>query len=232
MTPEETKWRASVYAPEKLRRKLKLQYWLLGAWSLLAGAWVVLLCTGTDTFGWTTAVALLAGYANILLGIVNLRRLLAGKSCFSMKEPPQKRQKERKNGNLKNEVMSSIFTRIIAGEIPSYKVAEDENYYAFLDINPLTKGHTLVVPKMEVDYIFDLDDKTLAGMMLFAKRVAAKIRQEIACKRVAVVVLGLEVPHAHIHLIPIQSENDVDFHREKLKLTPEEFREIAAKLFG
>ena len=101
--------------------------------------------------------------------------------------------------------MSSIFTRIIAGEIPSYKVAEDENY---------------------------LDDKTLAGMMLFAKRVAAKIRQEIACKRVAVVVLGLEVPHAHIHLIPIQSENDVDFHREKLKLTPEEFREIAAKLFG
>ena len=128
--------------------------------------------------------------------------------------------------------MSSIFTRIIAGEIPSYKVAEDENYYAFLDINPLTKGHTLVVPKMEVDYIFDLDDKTLAGMMLFATRVAAKIRQEIACKRVAVVVLGLEVPHAHIHLIPIQSENDVDFHREKLKLTPEEFREIAAKLFG
>lgn len=128
--------------------------------------------------------------------------------------------------------MSSIFTRIIAGEIPSYKVAEDENYYAFLDINPLTKGHTLVVPKMEVDYIFDLDDKTLAGMMLFAKKVAAKIEQEIACKRVAVVALGLEVPHAHIHLIPIQSENDVDFHREKLKLTPEEFREIAAKLFG
>lgn len=128
--------------------------------------------------------------------------------------------------------MSSIFTRIIAGEIPSYKVAEDENYYAFLDINPLTKGHTLVVPKMEVDYIFDLDDKTLAGMMLFAKKVAAKIKQEIACKRAAVVALGLEVPHAHIHLIPIQSENDVDFHREKLKLTPEEFREIAAKLFG
>lgn len=133
---------------------------------------------------------------------------------------------------LNNEDMASIFSRIIAGEIPSYKVAEDENYYAFLDINPLTKGHTLVVPKMEVDYIFDLDDKTLAGMMLFAKRVAAKIKQEIACKRVAVVVLGLEVPHAHIHLIPIQSENDVDFHREKLKLTPEEFREIAAKLFG
>ena len=122
--------------------------------------------------------------------------------------------------------MASIFSRIIAGEIPSYKVAEDENYYAFLDINP----HTLVVPKMEVDYIFDLDDQTLAGMMLFAKKVAGKIKQEIACSRVAVVVLGLEVPHAHIHLIPIKSENDVDFHREKLKLTPEEFEEIATKL--
>lgn len=111
--------------------------------------------------------------------------------------------------------MATIFSRIIAGEIPSYKVAENEDYYAFLDINPLTKGHTLVVPKKEVDYIFDLDDRTLAGMMLFAKEVAAKIKREIACARVAVVVLGLEVPHAHIHLIPIQSENDVDFHREK-----------------
>lgn len=126
--------------------------------------------------------------------------------------------------------MASIFSRIIAGEIPSYKVAEDENYYAFLDINPLTKGHTLVVPKKEIDYIFDLDDQTLADMMLFAKKVAGKIKQEIACSRVAVVVLGLEVPHAHIHLIPIKSENDVDFHREKLKLTPEEFEEIATKL--
>lgn len=126
--------------------------------------------------------------------------------------------------------MASIFSRIIAGEIPSYKVAEDENYYAFLDINPLTKGHTLVVPKREVDYLFDLDDPTLAGMMLFAKRVARKIEREIACNRVAVVVLGLEVPHAHIHLIPIKSENDVDFHRKKLELTPDEFREIAERL--
>ena len=126
--------------------------------------------------------------------------------------------------------MASIFSRIIAGEIPSYKVAEDDNYYAFLDINPLTKGHTLVVPKKEVDYIFDLDDETLAGMILFTKKVATKIKREIACARVAVVVLGMEVPHAHIHLIPIQSENDVDFHREKLHLTPEEFREIADKL--
>lgn len=126
--------------------------------------------------------------------------------------------------------MATIFSRIITGEIPSYRVAEDENYYAFLDINPLTEGHTLVVPKKEVDYIFDLDDQTLAGMMVFAKKVAAKIKREIDCARVAVVVLGLEIPHAHIHLIPIRSENDVDFHREKLKLTPEEFEKIAAKL--
>ena len=126
--------------------------------------------------------------------------------------------------------MASIFSRIIAGEIPSYKVAEDDNYYAFLDINPLTEGHTLVVPKQEIDYIFDLDDRTLAGMMLFAKKVAARIQREIACKRVALVVLGLEIPHAHIHLIPIQDENDVDFHKKKLDLTPEEFRKIAAKL--
>lgn len=132
--------------------------------------------------------------------------------------------------NSKNSIMASIFSRIIAGEIPSYKIAEDENYFAFLDINPLTEGHTLIVPKKEVDYIFDLDDTTLAGMVLFAKKVAAKIKQKIACKRVAVVVLGLEVPHAHIHLIPIQSENDVDFHREKLKLTPEEFKKIANTL--
>ena len=126
--------------------------------------------------------------------------------------------------------MASIFTRIINGEIPCYKVAEDENYFAFLDINPLTKGHTLVVPKQEVDYIFDLDDQTLAGMMVFAKQVAKKIGAKIECKRVAVVVLGLEVPHAHIHLVPINSENDVDFHREKLKLTPEEFENIASDL--
>ena len=103
--------------------------------------------------------------------------------------------------------MASIFSRIIAGEIPSYKVAEDANYYAFLDINPLTEGHTLVVPKKEVDYIFDLDDQTLAGMMLFAKKIARRIERQIDCKRVAVVVLGLEVPHAHIHLIPIKSES-------------------------
>ena len=128
--------------------------------------------------------------------------------------------------------MASIFSRIIAGEIPSYKIAEDDNYYAFLDINPLTKGHTLGGPKQEIDYIFDLDDATLAGMMIFAKQVAEQIRHKIACKRVAVVVLGLEIPHAHIHLIPMNSESDVDFHREKLHLTPEAFEKIAAQIAG
>ena len=123
--------------------------------------------------------------------------------------------------------MASIFTRIINGEIPCYKVAEDDRYFAFLDINPLTKGHTLVVPKQETDYIFDLDDKMLGDMMIFAKKIARKIKEKIACKRVAVVVLGMEVPHAHNHLIPINSEQEVDFHREKLKLTPEEFQKVA-----
>ena len=126
--------------------------------------------------------------------------------------------------------MASIFTRIIQGEIPCYKVAEDDRYFAFLDINPLTEGHTLVVPKKETDYLFDLDDDTLAGMVLFAKRIAKRIGEKIACKRVAVVVLGLEVPHAHIHLIPINNEQDVDFHREKLKLSPEEFKRISTMI--
>ena len=126
--------------------------------------------------------------------------------------------------------MASIFTRIIQGAIPCYKVAEDDRYFAFLDINPLTEGHTLVVPKKETDYLFDLDDDTLAGMVLFAKRIAKRIWEKIACKRVAVVVLGLEVPHAHIHLIPINNEKDVDFHREKLKLSPEEFQRISTMI--
>lgn len=126
--------------------------------------------------------------------------------------------------------MASIFSRIIAGEIPCYKVAEDDNNFAFLDINPLTKGHTLVVPKHEVDYIFDMDDEGLQNMVVFAKRVATKIKAATGCKKVAMVVLGLEVPHAHIHLIPMNSEKDVDFRKEKLKLTPEEFTEIAKSL--
>lgn len=126
--------------------------------------------------------------------------------------------------------MATIFSKIVAGEIPSYKVAEDEKYYAFLDINPLAKGHTLVIPKVEVDYIFDLDDETLAGLTKFAKKIAHKIKEQIGCKKVAMVVLGLEVAHAHIHLIPMNSEKDVDFGAEKLKLTPDEFKEIASKL--
>ena len=126
--------------------------------------------------------------------------------------------------------MATIFSRIIAGEIPSYKVAENDHYYAFLDINPLAKGHTLVVPKKEVDYLYDLDDETLQGMIIFAKQVAQKIKAVSGCNKVATVVLGLEVPHAHIHLIPMNSEKDVDFSREKLVLTPEEFSEIASAL--
>ena len=126
--------------------------------------------------------------------------------------------------------MATIFSRIIAGEIPCYKVAENERYFAFLDISPLAKGHTLVVPKQEVDYLYDLDDETLQGMILFAKQIAKKIKAYSGCNRVATVVLGLEVPHAHIHLIPMNSEKDVDFKREKLVLTPEEFTEIATEL--
>ena len=126
--------------------------------------------------------------------------------------------------------MATIFSKIVAGEIPRYKVAEDEKYYAFLDINPLAKGHTLVIPKVEVDYIFDLDDETLAGLTKFAKKIAHKIKEQTGCKKVAMVVLGLEVPHAHIHLIPMNSEKDVDFGAEKLKLTPGEFKEIANML--
>jgi histidine triad (HIT) family protein len=126
--------------------------------------------------------------------------------------------------------MATIFTRIIEGEIPAYKVAEDENYIAFLDVNPLVKGHTLIVPKKEVDYIFDLDDPTLAGMMIFAKRVAVKIQRAVECKKVGVAVIGLEVPHAHIHLIPINVENDMNFRNPRLKLSPEEFASLTAKI--
>ena len=126
--------------------------------------------------------------------------------------------------------MASIFTRIINGEIPCYKVAEDENYFAFLDINPLSEGHTLVVPKREEDYIFDLQDDELAGMILFAKKVAASQKANLNCRRVAVVVLGMEVPHAHIHLIPMNSEADVDFRKPKLQLSPERFVQIAEKI--
>ena len=126
--------------------------------------------------------------------------------------------------------MATIFSRIVCGEIPSYKIAEDERYYAFLDINPLVKGHTLVIPKEETDYLFDLDDELLSGMMVFSKKIAKAISAAIPCKRVGVAVLGLEVPHAHIHLVPMQSETDLDFRKKKLKLTPEEFEKIAADI--
>ena len=125
-----------------------------------------------------------------------------------------------------------IFSKIAAGEIPSYKCAEDEEFYAFLDINPLVKGHTLVIPRREVDYFFDMDDDELARYQAFAKRVAKAIKTAFPCKKVAQIVLGLEVPHAHLHLIPMQSEQDADFRREKLKLSEEEFKDIASKIFA
>ncbi len=125
----------------------------------------------------------------------------------------------------------TIFSKIVAGEIPSYKVAEDENFYAFLDINPMAKGHTLVVPKKtEEDYIFRLDDNTFAGLMQFSKRVAAAIEKSVPCKRIGIAVIGLEVPHTHIHLIPINKESDMNIGNPKLKLTSDEMEEIAAKI--
>jgi len=126
--------------------------------------------------------------------------------------------------------MPSIFSRIVKGEIPCWKIAEDKHYLAFLDINPLTIGHTLVIPKQETDYIFDLDDKLLSGMMVFAKKVARGIDRVIECKRVGIAVVGLEVPHAHIHLIPINTIFDIDFSQPKLKLSQEEFRITAEKI--
>lgn len=125
----------------------------------------------------------------------------------------------------------SIFSKIAAGEIPSYKCAESDKFYAFLDINPLVKGHTLVIPRREVDYIFDLSDEEIAEFQVFAKKVAVALKAAFPCKKVAQVVLGLEVPHAHIHLIPMQSEADVDFRKEKLQLTEEEFKAIADKIY-
>ena len=124
-----------------------------------------------------------------------------------------------------------IFSKSAAGEIPSYKCAENEKFYAFLDINPLAKGHTLVIPRREVDYIFDMDDDELAEFQLFAKQVAVALKKAFPCKKVAQVVLGLEVPHAHIHLIPMNSESDVDFRKEKLQLPSEEMQQIAEKIY-
>ena len=124
--------------------------------------------------------------------------------------------------------MSTIFTKIAKGKIPSYKVAENEDFYAFLDINPIAEGHTLVIPKnVEDDYIFHLDDHTYAGLCAFAKEVATALKAAVPCKRIGVAVLGMEVPHTHIHLVPLQSEGDLDFRRPKLELAPEKFAAIA-----
>jgi len=126
--------------------------------------------------------------------------------------------------------MATIFTRIIQGEIPCYKIAEDDSFIAFLDINPLSKGHTLVVPKVEIDYIFDLEEDLLGDMMKFAKKIALAIDSTMDCKRVGIAVLGLEVPHAHIHLCPINDLYDIEFSKPKLKLASEEFEAIAEKI--
>ena len=126
--------------------------------------------------------------------------------------------------------MATIFTKIINGEIPCYKIAEDDNYFAFLDINPLKAGHTLVVPKTETDYLFDLEDDQIAGLFIFSKKVARAIEAAIPCTRIGVAVLGLEIPHAHIHLVPMNSMDDVNFKNPKLKLSPEEFKDIASRI--
>jgi len=129
--------------------------------------------------------------------------------------------------------MSTIFTKIAKGEIPSYKVAENEEYYAFLDIAPMAKGHTLVIPKnVEDDYIFNLDEKTYMGLCAFARKVAQAVKAAVPCQRVGVAVLGMEVPHTHIHLVPLQTEGDMDFRKKKLELSQEEFAEIATSIYN
>jgi len=126
--------------------------------------------------------------------------------------------------------MATIFSRIIKGEIPCHKIAEDERFYAFLDINPLKAGHTLVVPKQETDYIFDLDDEMLSGLIIFSKKIAAAIKTAFPCNRIGIAVIGLEVPHVHIHLVPMDSMEDINFRNPKLKFTPDEFNSIAEKI--
>lgn len=123
--------------------------------------------------------------------------------------------------------MATIFTRLMNGEIPCYKIAEDENYFAFLDINPLKKGHALVIPKVETDYIFDIEDDALAGMMIFAKKIGRAIESLVPCKRMGIVVIGLEVPHAHIHLIPLEQESDIYFSNKRVHMEDDEFRRLA-----
>lgn len=126
--------------------------------------------------------------------------------------------------------MSTIFSKIIAGEIPCYKLAEDDNFLSFLDVNPVTKGHALVIPKQAVDYIFDMEDRQLAELHVFAKKVAKAIKEVVPCKKVGVAVVGLEVPHAHVHLIPMNSIGDMNFTGERVKLSPEEYTELALNI--
>ena len=126
--------------------------------------------------------------------------------------------------------MATVFSKIVKGEIPCYKIAEDDRFFAFMDINPVAKGHTLVIPKREVDYIFALDDNEIADMMVYAKKVAKAIEKAVPCKRIGVAVIGLEVPHAHIHLIPITEEGDMDFKKEHVHMSEEEFREVQKKI--
>jgi histidine triad (HIT) family protein len=126
--------------------------------------------------------------------------------------------------------MATIFTKIVNGEIPTYKVAENDQFLAFLDLSPLQYGHTLVIPKLEVDYLFDMEDDLLGGMMIFAKQVAIKIKKAYPCKKIGVTVIGLEVPHAHIHLVPINAMMDMNFSNQKLTLTPNQLHEIAEKI--
>ncbi len=126
--------------------------------------------------------------------------------------------------------MPSIFSKIVNGEIPSYKIAEDDRFFAFLDINPLAMGHTLVIPKLEVDYLFDLNDDILSDMIVFSKKTGLAIEKVVNCKRIGMAVLGLEVPHAHIHLIPINSESDINFSKPKLKLSQKQFEGLAEKI--
>ncbi|MFO7622228.1 MAG: HIT family protein [Bacteroidales bacterium] len=126
--------------------------------------------------------------------------------------------------------MASIFTRIVNGEIPCYKIAEDDRYFAFLDISPLREGHTLVITKQETDYFFDLDDDVLSGLMLFSKKVAEAIKEVIPCNRIGVAVIGLEVPHVHVHLVPMDVMEDINFRKPKLRFTPEEFGATAKKI--
>ena len=123
--------------------------------------------------------------------------------------------------------MPTLFTRIVQGEIPAYKIAEDDQFLAFLDISPLAKGHALVIPKKEVDYIFDLDEDALSGLMLFAQRVARAIERVVSCKRIGIAVIGLEVPHAHVHLVPLQTMHDIDFSKARVQMTTDEFNHLA-----